>query len=191
MAPRRNLAARSLVGATVLSALIWGAAPLAASADPGPDPTNPTDYDHYGNGTRNHNIFSLESPTSNQGYQHTSTSTAGGTTSVQNAMCRHVTVCNITQKATPETATTTPVNNETVIPENGGTPAAEEVTTRAPKHNPFSHSYPLDAMMTVWPISRYAGVTGRAAPDLGEHAPRHPAHIVRHPRSFIHQRGHR
>ncbi|MEV7968727.1 hypothetical protein AB0O34_22490 [Sphaerisporangium sp. NPDC088356] len=51
---------------------------------------------HDGNGTRNRNIFSVKSPSINRGYQHTSASTAGGATTVQNALCRHAKVCNIT-----------------------------------------------------------------------------------------------
>ncbi|MEV1176721.1 hypothetical protein [Nonomuraea sp. NPDC049784] len=49
-------------------------------------------------GSVNSKTISVESPTNNQGNQHTSTSTPGGTTSVQNALCRRTPVCRITQK---------------------------------------------------------------------------------------------
>lgn len=55
---------------------------------------------HYGNGRHNRNIVSVRSPTHNHGYQHTNNSNAGGTNPTQNALCRHVTVCNVTQKIT-------------------------------------------------------------------------------------------
>jgi hypothetical protein len=55
-------------------------------------------HHHDGNGHHNRNIISVRSPTHNRGYQHTNNSNAGGTNPVQNALCRHVTVCKITQK---------------------------------------------------------------------------------------------
>ncbi|MEU6722043.1 hypothetical protein ABZ897_62325 [Nonomuraea sp. NPDC046802] len=42
--------------------------------------------------------IAVDSPTNNYGFQHTSTSTPGGTTSVQNALCKRTPVCKITQK---------------------------------------------------------------------------------------------
>jgi hypothetical protein len=57
-------------------------------------------HHHDGNGHHNRNIISVRSPTHNRGYQHTNNSNAGGTNPVQNALCRHVTVCKITQRVT-------------------------------------------------------------------------------------------
>lgn len=53
---------------------------------------------HHGNGRHNRNVIAENSPTHNHGYQHTSNGNSGGTNSTQNALCRHVTVCNVTQK---------------------------------------------------------------------------------------------
>jgi hypothetical protein len=55
-------------------------------------------HHHDGNGRHNRNIISVHSPTHNHGYQHTNNSNAGGTNPTQNALCRHVTVCKVTQK---------------------------------------------------------------------------------------------
>jgi hypothetical protein len=96
--------------AATSAAFVWGFAPLPASADPEPAQAQAADHGNFGNGGRNRNIFSMESPTYNKGYQHTSTSTAGGATSIQNALCRHVKVCHITQNVIlnqPGTATAT------------------------------------------------------------------------------------
>ncbi|MET7335159.1 hypothetical protein [Nonomuraea sp. NPDC005650] len=78
--------------------------------------------------------ISVESPTNNQGYQHTSTSTPGGATSVQNALCRRAPVCKITQKVivvapgkvkeVAETAT------DAAMPDNEEDPGREGVETR-------------------------------------------------------------
>jgi hypothetical protein len=53
---------------------------------------------HHGNGRHNRNVISEASPTHNHGYQHTNNGNSGGTNPTQNALCRHVTVCNVTQK---------------------------------------------------------------------------------------------
>ncbi|WP_211592431.1 MULTISPECIES: hypothetical protein [unclassified Microbispora] len=44
--------------------------------------------------------LSVEGSTRNRGYQHTSANTAGGSSNVQNALCRRSRVCNITQHVT-------------------------------------------------------------------------------------------
>ena len=76
-------------------------------------------HHHYGNGRHNRNIVSVRSPTHNRGYQHTNNSNAGGTNPVQNALCRHVTVCHVTQQIT------------VVQPERPAAPAAEPVVVHA------------------------------------------------------------
>lgn len=68
-----------------------GAAPAVVIRDGG-------HHHHDGNGRHNRNIFTQRSPTHNRGYQHTNNGNAGGTNPVQNALCRNVTVCNISQK---------------------------------------------------------------------------------------------
>jgi len=124
---RRNTAARLLVGASASTAFMWCHGPLPASADTEPTRTDATDHGHYGGGARNHNIFSMRSPTHNHGYQHTSTSTAGGSTSVQNGMCRQVRVCIINLKAAPRKAKTeTPSKADALAPKKG---AAKTLTS--------------------------------------------------------------
>ncbi|MDN3351496.1 hypothetical protein [Actinomadura sp. DC4] len=78
------------------SAMSLAGRPLPPPADL--VPTIVRDGNHHdGNGHHNRNIISVHSPTHNRGYQHTSNSNAGGSNPVQNALCRHVTVCNVTQ----------------------------------------------------------------------------------------------
>jgi hypothetical protein len=120
-----------LLGVSTSVVFVWGS---AASADTGPSRNPVADEDvHSGNGTRNHNIFSMKSPTSNRGYQHTSTSTAGGRTNVYNAICRYVRVCTMTwkpgrQKAEPTTRPMDDVNE-------------------APGEDTFFYAGPLGVMM--------------------------------------------
>ncbi|MDH2430747.1 hypothetical protein [Sphaerisporangium sp. TRM90804] len=99
-----RLAACVLTG--VCAGLLGVVASPAAWADPvpasgeGPGKGRRDDGDgirpRVGNGTGNHSVVSVRSPTTNHGYQHTSATTAGGATSIQNALCRHARVCNIT-----------------------------------------------------------------------------------------------
>jgi hypothetical protein len=119
-----------LVG--ISAAFIGGIAPLPASADTDPPQTEHAPGDgirtHDGNGTHNRNIFSVKSPTNNHGYQHTSTSTAGGMTSIQNALCRHAKVCNITLQV----ILVTPKQAKKLTREKAATPAPEETETLTP-----------------------------------------------------------
>lgn len=140
----QSLTAHVIAGASASTALIWGIALLPASANAaqvqtGLTPRNlVTDHSYDGNGRRNHNIISLRSPTHNHGYQHTSTTTAGGMTSVQNALCRNAPVCNVYQKVIvvppkkPKAAT--PKKADTLAPQKVDEPALEEATTPAPEN---------------------------------------------------------
>jgi hypothetical protein len=98
-------------------------------------------HHHDGNGHHNRNIISVRSPTHNRGYQHTNNSNAGGTNPVQNALCRHVTVCTITQKVSiiqPPPVPATPVQTLPVVPQRmvepaiRTTPRPAERTVRGP-----------------------------------------------------------
>src|SRR5258708_9041605 len=141
---RRNLAVRFLLGASASTAFIWGSVPLPVSADPEPTQNDTIDHVHSGNGTHNNNIFSTKSPTHTQGYQNTDASTAGGATSIQNAMCKNVKVCNIVQKVTlprkPDTATqnkantSTPQNSDLLMPKKDDVPTSGEAKTGTPKN---------------------------------------------------------
>ena len=190
---------RLLLGASASTAFIWGSVPLPAGADPGPTQNDTTDHVHYGNGTHNNNILSTNSPTHTQGYQNTDTSTAGGATSVQNAMCRNVKVCNIIQKVTlprkPETATqnkvdtSTPPNSDIPMPKKDDVPTSGEVKTYTPKN--FNPPPPdtvsllhleLGLMMPVSASAISPFMGGYAVPDAGERAVRLSDHTGRRPR---------
>ncbi|MGH3374165.1 MAG: hypothetical protein ACRDP6_05460 [Actinoallomurus sp.] len=110
-------------------------------------------HHHDGNGRHNRTIVSVRSPTNNRGYQHTTNSNAGGTNPVQNALCRHVTVCNVTQKITM------------IMPER---PAPEPVVIQALPQTVIQQSRPRAAPPIRSPFM-YMGPSGFlfAAPDSG------------------------
>src|SRR3954447_21678565 len=127
-----RLFVRLLVGVFASTAFIWGHAPLSARAEPKPTARDSTDRIYHGNGSHNRNILAVRSPTYNHGYQHTSTSTAGGKTSIQNALCKNVTICKIIQKVGPRKAekpslnapgTATPAGAGTLVQHNAQMPA--------------------------------------------------------------------
>lgn len=55
------------------------------------------DINHNGNGTHNHNAFSIRSPTRNDGVQAISNANAGGVGSSRNALCKRTRFCHIRQ----------------------------------------------------------------------------------------------
>ncbi|MEV4455900.1 hypothetical protein [Microbispora sp. NPDC049633] len=100
-----RLAGFLLVGTSAATALVTTVGALGAAADNGhgrgdraernvvaPTGKDPRDRP----GTK----LSVEGTTRNRGYQHTSANTAGGSSNVQNALCRRARVCNITQHVT-------------------------------------------------------------------------------------------
>ncbi|WP_405086765.1 hypothetical protein [Microbispora sp. NBC_01389] len=110
-----------VAGASASTAFITGVAPMGAAADNGHDRAErnvvrapggerpgdpPGDRSATGGSTRNH------------GYQHTSANTSGGSSNVQNALCRRARVCNITQHVTIAGP------RVTVSPSPSATPAA-------------------------------------------------------------------
>ena len=145
-----RLAGFLLVGTSVSTALITGIAPLGAAADNGhgrgdraqrnvvttPSGKDPRD--------RPGDKLSVAGSTHNHGYQHTTANTAGGSSNVQNALCRHSEVCNITQHVTitgpRETAQPTPVPTVTVTvtatPTPTPTPVAPALTAPTPLPTP-------------------------------------------------------
>ncbi|KAA9377126.1 hypothetical protein F5972_22145 [Microbispora cellulosiformans] len=113
-----------VAGASASTAFITGVAPMGAAADNGHDRAErnvvqspggerpgdpPGDRSATGGSTRNH------------GYQHTSANTSGGSSNVQNALCRRARVCNITQHVTIAGP------RVTVSPSPPATPAAKPV----------------------------------------------------------------
>jgi hypothetical protein len=78
-----------LVVLLALAGCVAAAAPAAA--------VPAGDVNHNGNGTNNHNAFSIRSPTRNSGVQAISNANAGGISSSRNALCKHTRVCHIRQ----------------------------------------------------------------------------------------------
>lgn len=129
-----RLAGFLLVGASAATAFITGVGALGAAADNGRGrddraersaaPTGKDPRDRPGTRLR------VDEVTHNRGYQHTSTKTAGGSSNVQNALCRRSRVCNITQHVTvtaprePGRPAPTPVPTVTVTVTVTPTPAA-------------------------------------------------------------------
>jgi hypothetical protein len=68
-----------------------------ATVPPAYASTVPADINHNGNGTHNHNAFSIRSPTRNSGVQAISNANAGGISSSRNALCKRARVCHIKQ----------------------------------------------------------------------------------------------
>lgn len=68
-----------------------------ATVPPAYASTMPADINHNGNGTHNHNAFSIRSPTRNSGVQAISNANAGGISSSRNALCKKARVCHIKQ----------------------------------------------------------------------------------------------
>ncbi|GLY91774.1 hypothetical protein [Actinoallomurus iriomotensis] len=59
------------------------------------------DVNHNGNGSYNHNAFSIRSPTRNSGFQAISNANAGGASSSRNALCKRVRFCHLHQVSFP------------------------------------------------------------------------------------------
>jgi hypothetical protein len=198
---KRNTAIRLLIGASVSAVFLSCSSAHAASADPEPIDMNSTEQGHYGNGAHNRNIYSLKSPTNNHGNQHTTTSTAGGVTNIQNAMCKNVKVCNIVQQVTPKAETTDPnttetVMQETLLQEKAPEPTAKEAEPAAQQNTPpLWCTFVFPGAVAVTTLAPYpaavARTTAREAPDTGGRAAGLSSATAGHPRSHPHLRGHR
>jgi hypothetical protein len=145
-----------LLGVSTSVVFVCGTASFPASADVEPPRAGPadgspvTDDVRNGNGGRNHNIFSMKSPTNNHGYQHTSTSTAGGRTSVYNAMCRYVTFCTITRRVGPRRTKPVTRSNVGAFASHSGEKAGAKPYSSVPRMNTFFYAGPLGFMMGSW-----------------------------------------
>jgi hypothetical protein len=144
----KALAAYFLAFASASTIFIGSITPLSADAstssaqpkrnarsldtDPGPD----GESSYAENGSVNSKTIAVESPTNNHGYQHTSTSTPGGATSIQNALCRRTPVCNITQNVfvvSPEKAReAVEATADTITPQEADAAVPEDVETLTP-----------------------------------------------------------
>ncbi|XVQ84521.1 hypothetical protein ACQP2K_37795 [Microbispora siamensis] len=102
---RGRIAGFLLVGTSASTAIITGVVPLGAAADNGhgrADRAARNVATLQGKDPRDRpgDKLSVAGATRNRGYQHTSANTAGGSSNVQNALCRRARVCNITQHVT-------------------------------------------------------------------------------------------
>lgn len=155
-----RITTRILVGAAALTIFAGEITSNPASADTSPSPASHTDRADNGNGHHNHNILSLRSPTYNRGYQHTSTTTAGGATNIQNAMCRNVKACTINLNVPPP-RTGYPVTPQAppVVQAQQAIPGVQATTPffsgigglSVPRVGPFIYFGPMGVMMTQSP----------------------------------------
>ncbi|MEU7910317.1 hypothetical protein [Microbispora bryophytorum] len=96
-----RIAGLLLAGTSASTAFITGVAPLGAAADNGHGRADRAVRNvAQGKDPRPGTKLSVAGATRNRGYQHTSTNTAGGSSNVQNALCRRARVCNVTQHVT-------------------------------------------------------------------------------------------
>jgi hypothetical protein len=77
--------------------LTLGACLLVSPAYGAPAAVPAGDVNHNGNGSGNHNAFSIRSPTRNSGVQAISNANAGGISSSRNALCKRTRRCHIRQ----------------------------------------------------------------------------------------------
>jgi hypothetical protein len=163
------VAASALTGNVLLSANTTNASKGPKAARRPTATARDGSHHHDGNGHHNRNIISVRSPTHNRGYQHTNNSNAGGTNPVQNALCRHVTVCKITQKvniiqpappAAPVPATPVQALPEPVLPQRMIRPAARPV--ERPVRGPFMYMG-ADGFVLMAPDSTAPATFGSSA----------------------------
>ncbi|MEU8199015.1 hypothetical protein AB0C10_35045 [Microbispora amethystogenes] len=164
-----------VAGVSASTAFITGVAPMGAAADNGHDRAErnvvqspggerpgdpPGDRSATGGSTRNH------------GYQHTSANTSGGSSNVQNALCRRARVCNITQHVT----IAGPRVTVTPSPSPPATPAAKPVpvptvtvtVTMTPTPAPAPAPLAVPAAPAPCPAPRpLLGIDGRGGAGRG------------------------
>ncbi|MEU8174602.1 hypothetical protein AB0C14_17115 [Microbispora hainanensis] len=108
-----RIAGLLLAGTSASTAFIAGVVPLGAAADNGHGRgdravRNVANTQGKDPQDRPRDRLSVSGDTRNRGYQHTSANTAGGSSNVQNALCRRARVCNITQHVTVTGPTASP-----------------------------------------------------------------------------------
>lgn len=108
-----RIAGLLLAGTSASTVFVTGVVPLGAAADNGHGRAdrvvrNVATTQGKDPQDRPRDKLSVSGDTHNRGYQHTSTNTAGGSSNVQNALCRHSRVCNITQHVTVAGPTMSP-----------------------------------------------------------------------------------
>lgn len=108
-----RIAGLLLAGTSASTAFVAGVVPLGAAADNGHGRgdravRNVANTQGKDPQDRPGDRLSVSGDTHNRGYQHTSANTAGGSSNVQNALCRRARVCNITQHVTVTGPTASP-----------------------------------------------------------------------------------
>lgn len=171
-----RLAGFLLVGTSAATALITGVvAPLGAAADNGHgrgdraerNVVAPTGKDPR---TRPETKLSVEGSTRNRGYQHTSTNTAGGSSNVQNALCRRARVCNITQHVTiaGPRVTVSPAPLKTPGARPTPVPTVTVTVTATPSPSPVTPPLAAQAQPAPCPAPRpLLRIDGRAGVGAG------------------------
>ena len=162
-----------LVAASAATAFYGGVATHPARASRAPaSVARDGSHHHDGNGHHNRNIISVRSPTHNRGYQHTNNGNAGGMNPVQNALCRHVTVCTINQKvnviqpARPAEPITVPIQTlpEPIVQQSIARPAVRPVARHV--EGPYMY-LGADGFMLVAPDSSTPAAFGSSASRAG------------------------
>jgi hypothetical protein len=171
------VAASALTSGVLLSAKTAN----AANAVRGPaTATRDGSHHHDGNGHHNRNIITVRSPTHNRGYQHTNNGNAGGMNPVQNALCRQVTVCKISQKvnivqpdrpAAPVAVTPVQALPEPVVPQRVVGPEIRPARQLVQRHvrGPFMYMG-SDGFVLMAPDSTTPATFGSSA-ERGFHLP--------------------
>ncbi|WP_156080753.1 hypothetical protein [Microbispora rosea] len=176
-----RIAGLLLAGTSASTVFVTGVVPVGAAADNGHGRTdravrNVATTQGKDPQDRPRDKLSVSGDTHNRGYQHTSTNTAGGSSNVQNALCRRARVCNITQHVTvagpsvspaPSAPARTPGARPTPVP------TVTVTVTATPKPSPVAPSptvapspavaaepAPCPAARTLISVGARAGVSG-------------------------------
>ncbi|GAB3129636.1 hypothetical protein [Microbispora hainanensis] len=164
-----RIAGLLLAGTSASTAFIAGVVPLGAAADNGHGRgdravRNVTSAQGKDPQDRPGDRLSVSGDTRNRGYQHTSANTAGGSSNVQNALCRRARVCNITQHVTVTgpTASPAPSARPTPVPTVTVTVTVTPTPSTAPSAAPrvVAAPAPCPASRPLISIDARAGVSG-------------------------------
>ncbi|WP_432866148.1 hypothetical protein [Microbispora rosea] len=176
-----RIAGLLLAGTSASTVFVTGVVPLGAAADNGHGRTdravrNVATTQGKDPQDRPRDKLSVSGDTHNRGYQHTSTNTAGGSSNVQNALCRRARVCNITQHVTvagptvspaPSAPARTPGARPTPVPTVTVTvTATPKPSLVAPAPAVAAEPAPCPAARSLISVGARAGVSGGGGAGL-------------------------
>ncbi|MFI7038999.1 hypothetical protein ACIBI0_20100 [Microbispora rosea] len=176
-----RIAGLLLAGTSASTVFVTGVVPVGAAADNGHGRTdravrNVATTQGKDPQDRPRDKLSVSGDTHNRGYQHTSTNTAGGSSNVQNALCRRARVCNITQHVTVAGPTVSPAPSapaRTPGARPTPVPTVTVTVTATPKPSPVAPSPAVAAEPAPCPVARSlisvgarAGVSGAGGAGL-------------------------